>query len=52
MNYELYNRTTIRPFKGDELMLRSFKGDELMRDKYCDRNHYGDPKSLITSTMR
>ena len=30
MNYELYNRTTIRPFKGDELMLRPFKGDKLM----------------------
>ena len=30
MNYELYNRTTIRPFKGDELILRSFKSDELM----------------------
>ena len=30
MNYELYNHTTIRPFKGDELMLSSFKGDELM----------------------
>ena len=30
MNYELYNHTTIRPFKGDELMLSPFKGDELM----------------------
>jgi len=61
MNYELCNRTTIRPFKGDELMLRLFKGDELMlrplkgdklmRDEYCDGNHYGDPTSLITSAM-
>jgi len=42
MNYELYNRTTIRPFKGDELMLRPFKDDE-----YCDENHYRDPTSLI-----
>ena len=25
---ELYNRTTIRPFKGYELMPRPFKGDE------------------------
>ena len=30
MNYELYNHTTISPFKGDELMLSPFKGDELM----------------------
>ena len=28
-NYELYNSTTIRSFKGNELMLRPFKGDEL-----------------------
>jgi len=43
MSYELYNHTTIRSFKGDELMLRPFKGD-----KYYD----GDPTSLITSAMR
>ena len=30
INYELYNHTTISPFKGDELMLSPFKGDELM----------------------
>ena len=46
MSYELFNHTTIKPFKDDELMLRSFKGDELMlrpfegdelmRDEYCD----------------
>ena len=30
VNYELYNRTTIRPFKGNELMLSPFKSDELM----------------------
>ena len=30
MSYELYNHTTIRPFKGDELMLIPFKGDKLM----------------------
>jgi len=30
VNCGLYNHTTIRPFKGDELMLRPFKGDELM----------------------
>ena len=62
MSYELYNHSTIRPFKGDELiirpfkgdelMLRFFKGDELMRDEYCDGNHYGDPTSLITSATR
>ena len=58
----MYNHSTIRPFKGDELiirpfkgdelMLRFFKGDELMRDEYCDGNHYGDPMSLITSVTR
>ena len=26
----MYNHTTIRPFKGEELMLRPFKGEELM----------------------
>ena len=51
MSYELYNHTTIRPFKGDELMLRPFKGDELMlrpfkgdelmRDEYCDGTTVG-----------
>ena len=30
MNYELYNHTTIRPFKSDKLMLSPFKGNELM----------------------
>ncbi|KAH1195050.1 MDIS1-interacting receptor like kinase 2 [Glycine max] len=30
MNYGLYNHTTIRPFKDDELILSPFKGDELM----------------------
>ena len=30
MNFELYNHTTISPFKGDELMLSPFLGDELM----------------------
>ena len=30
MNYGLYNYTTIRPFKDDELILSPFKGDELM----------------------
>ena len=58
----MYNHTTIRPFKGDELMLRPFKGDELMlrplkgdelmHDEYCDGNHCGDLTSLITSTTR
>ena len=53
MSYELYNHTTIRsfkgdelmlkPFKGDELMLKPFKGDKLMRDEYCDGNHCGGP---------
>ena len=52
MSYELYNHTTIRPFKGDELMLRPFKDDELMRDEYCDENHCGDLTSLITSVTR
>jgi len=52
MNYELYNHTTIKSFKGDELVLRPFKGDELMRDEYYDENQYGDPTSLITSAMR
>ena len=52
MNYESYNRMTIRPIKGDELMPRQFKGDELMHDEYCDGNHYGDPTSLIISAMR
>ena len=62
MSYELQNHTTVRPFKGDELMLRlfmgdklmlrPFKGDELMRDEYCDGNHCGDPMSLITSATR
>ena len=36
MNYELYNHTTIRPFKGDELMLSSFKGNELMLSFFND----------------
>ena len=58
----MYNRMTIRPFKGDklilgpfkgdELMLRPFKGDELMYDEYCDENHCGDPTGLITSATR
>ena len=30
INYELYNHTTISPFKSDELMLSPFKGGELM----------------------
>ena len=30
MNYELYNHTTIRPFKGDKLMLSLIKGNELI----------------------
>jgi len=30
VNYELYNHTTISPFKDAELMLRPYKGDELM----------------------
>ena len=30
VNYELYNHITIRPFKGNKLMLIPFKGDELM----------------------
>ena len=42
VNYELYNHTTGKPFKGDELM----------HDEYCDENHCGDPTSLITSAMR
>ena len=37
----MYNHTTIRPFKGDELMLRPFKGDELMCDEYYDGNPMG-----------
>ena len=50
MNYELYNHTTIRPFKGDELMLNPFKGNELMLrpfkgDEYCDEIHCGNPTS-------
>ena len=48
MNYELYKHTTIKYFKGDELMLRPFKGDELIRDEYYD----GNPTSLITNAMR
>ena len=48
----MYSHTTIRSFKGDELIIRPFKGDELTRDKYCDGNDYGDPLSLITSAMR
>jgi len=47
MNYEFYNHTTIRPFKGDELILRPFKGDE-----YIDGNRFGDPTSLIINAMR
>ena len=38
MSYELYNHTTVRPFKGDELM----------QDEYCDGIHYGNMMSLIT----
>jgi len=38
MSYELYNHTTVRPFKGDKLM----------RNEYCDENYYGKPMSLIT----
>ena len=30
VNCGLYNHTTIKPFKGNELMLSPFKGDELM----------------------
>ena len=30
MNYELYNHTTLRPFKGDELIIRPLKGGELI----------------------
>ena len=30
IHYELYNHTTISPFKGDKLMLSLFLGDELM----------------------
>ena len=30
MNYELYNHTTLRPFKGGELIIRTLKGDELI----------------------
>ena len=55
MSYELYNHTTIRPFKGeelmlrpfkdDELMLKPFKGDELMRGEYGDGNHCGNSTS-------
>ena len=30
MNYELYNHTTLKPFKGGELIIRPFKGGELM----------------------
>ena len=32
VSYEAYNHTTIRPFKGDELMC----------NKYCDAIHYGN----------
>ena len=39
VGYEPYNHTTVRPFKGDELM----------RDEYCDGIHCGNPTSLITS---
>jgi len=35
VRYELYNNTTIRPFKDDELMC----------DKYCDGINYGNPTS-------
>ena len=38
VSYELYNDTTVRPFKGDELM----------RNEYCDGIHCGNPTSLIT----
>ena len=38
VSYEPLNHTTVRPFKGDELM----------RDEYCDEIHYGNPTSLIT----
>ena len=42
MSYESCNRTTIRFFKGNELMC----------DESCDGNHCGDPTSLITSMPR
>lgn len=42
VSYELDNHTTIRPFKGDELM----------HVEYCDGNHWEDPTSLITSATR
>jgi len=38
VSYELCNHTTIRPFKGDELM----------HDVYCDGIHCENPTSLIT----
>ena len=38
MSYESYNHTTVRPFKGDELM----------HDEYYDGIYCGNPTSLIT----
>ena len=36
VSYEPYNHTTVRPFKGDQLM----------RDEYCDGIHFRNPTSL------
>ena len=38
VSYEPYNHTTVR----------TFKGDELMHDEYCDEIHCGNLTTLIT----